>query len=323
MPPPIRPSARPKSGSTCISGAPRNAALLEGLALDRLLGVEIGPLDRPVVTSAMGRVLYVDHADTGSLRAKYAGDAGVRAQDIMQIDSVWDENGLDSLVAAHGPVDYVIASHVIEHVPDLIGWVKAIGRALRPSGEIRLVIPDKRFCFDHHRAQTTLADLLAAHAAGCRTPPLARIADYFLHVVDVDPADVWAGRPPAPPVIDAARYRWAEGVCREVRESGRYQDVHCSVFSPRHFCLLLADLAGFGELGFECSLFRDTEPDGLEFLVGMRPCSDPSRAEASWRDAAGRAVSVPAVPGAAENATRPRWRRLLRRVSRTARGLRD
>ena len=286
---------------------PRNAALLDGLALDRLLGVEIGPLDRPIVTRALGRVLYVDHADTDSLRAKYAGDAGVRVDAIMETDWVWDERGLDGLVERHGPVDYVVASHVIEHVPDLVGWLQATLRALAPGGEIRLVVPDKRFCFDHHRAESTLADLLAAHAASLRTPPLARIADYFLNVVEADAAGIWAGHPPPPPAIDAGRYRWAEGVCREVLASGRYQDVHCWVFTPRRMCLLLAELAAFGVLELQCSLFRDTERDGLEFLLGLRRATDAPAAAASWRAAAARAVAMPDAPATS------RVRRLIER----------
>ena len=273
--------------------------------MDRLLGVEIGPLDRPIVTPAMGRVHYADHADTDGLRAKYADDAGVRAAAIMPVDHVWDERGLDGLVDLHGPVDYVVASHVIEHVPDLIGWLQAILRALAPAGELRLVVPDKRFCFDHHRAESTLADLLAAHAASVRSPPPARIADYFLHVVDADASEIWAGRPPPPPVVDAGRYRWAEGVCRDVVASGRYQDVHCWVFTPRRMCLLLADLAAFGVLGMECCLFRDTERDGLEFLLGLRRATDPAAAEASWREAAARAVAAPDPPALASSATAP------------------
>ena len=259
----------------------------------------------------MGRVLYVDHADTAALRGKYADDAEVRAEAILEIDWVWDQDGLDGLVRRHGKVDYVIASHVAEHVPDLIGWLQALARALSAVGEIRLVLPDKRFCFDHHRAESGLAELLAAHVARQRAPSLASIADYFLHVVEVDTAAVWAGRPPPPPLVDAARYRWAERVCREVRDSGRYQDVHCWVFTPRRFCLLLAKLAAFDVLQLECTLFRDTERDGLEFLLGLRPQADPARAEASWREAAARAAAEP--DRAAPPLRGPWLRRLLDR----------
>ena len=295
-------------------------ALLSGLASGSGIAVEIGPLDRPVlagpVLSGGGwRRLYVDHASTEELRAKYAADPGVRVDRLVAIDHVWNQHGLDGLVQAYGPADVIVASHVAEHVPDLIGWLAALGRALAPGGEIRLVIPDKRFCFDHHRAESTLADLLAARAAGSRTPPLARIADYILHVVEVDAAAVWAGDVPPPPTVDAQRYAWAASVCEEVQRSGRYHDVHCWVFTPGHACRLLADLVAFGVLSFECTLFQDTEPDGLEFLLGLRPAQDPVAAASSWRDAAARAVAAPAVrvePAAGRPKPAGAWLRRLR-----------
>ncbi len=276
---------------------PRNQALLAGLDVERLLGVEVGPLDRPIVTPAMGRVLYVDHVDTDTLVQKYADDPGVRTAALAPIDWVWDADGLDGLVRRHGRLDYVVASHVIEHVPDLIGWLRAVGRALTPAGEIRLVVPDKRFCFDCHRAESTLADVLAAHAAGLRAPPLARIADYFLHVVEADAAAIWAGRMPPPPVVDAARYAWADAVCREVQATGRYQDVHCWVFTPAGLCRLLAELVEFGVLAFECTMFRDTERDGLEFLLGLRPASDLPAAAQGWREQANGLCPLDPIKG--------------------------
>lgn len=286
------------------AAAQGRAPLLSGLDLERMLGVEIGPLDRPILRRDLGwRALFADHADTAALRAKYADDAGVRTEALAAIDLVWDaERGLDRLLEAHGPADYVVASHVVEHVPDLLGWLSALRRVLRPGGEIRLVVPDKRFCFDCHRAESTLADVLAAAVARPTAPPLPRIADQFLHVVEADAAAIWAGRPPPPPVVDAGRWRWAEGVCRAVLASGRYQDVHCWVFTPARFCRLMGELCAFGALDLGCSLFRDTEPDGLEFLVGLRrpaaagpaadPAADPAAAVAGWQAAAARALAA-------------------------------
>ncbi len=277
------------------AGLPRNAALLSGLDLARLQGVEVGPLDRPVVTPAQGRILYVDHFGTDSLRTKYAGDPGVRTEALAPIGHVWDQGGpgLDGWCEAHGPVDYIVASHVAEHVPDLIGWLRALARALSPDGEIRLVLPDRRFCFDHHRAESRLSDLLAADVAGCVRPPPARVADQFLNVVTVDLAALWRGERPASPEIDAGRYRWAEATCRASMADGAYEDVHCWVVTPGRFCLLLADLAEFGVLGLRCSLFRDTQPGEEDFIVGLAPCNDRTPAASSWRKAAALAVSAP------------------------------
>ncbi|WP_428376251.1 methyltransferase domain-containing protein [Lichenicoccus sp.] len=307
------PAALPRTGvqhalpRTGVQHAlPRNAALLSGLDIARLQGVEIGPLDRPVVTPAQGRILYVDHADTETLRAKYAGDPGVRTAALAPVGHVWDRGGagLDAWCVAYGPVDYVVAAHVAEHVPDLIGWLRALARALSPGGQIRLVLPDRRFCFDHHRAESRLADLLAAEVAGCTRPPPARVADQYLTVVAADPACIWRGEVPPPPPVDAARYRWAEAACRASLAPGAYEDVHCWVVTPRSFCLLLADLAAFGVLALRCSLFRDTQPDGLDFIVGLAPCDDRGVAASSWRDAAAQSVAAPRAANSVSGAYR-------------------
>ncbi|MEX3900116.1 methyltransferase domain-containing protein [Paraburkholderia sp. BR10954] len=47
--------------------------------------------------------------------------------------------------------DYVIASHVIEHVLDLVGWVHSLLAALKHAGRIVLAVPDRRYTFDYVR----------------------------------------------------------------------------------------------------------------------------------------------------------------------------
>jgi hypothetical protein len=51
--------------------------LLSGLNLATSRGIEIGPLDRPVIDKAENQVLYVDHTDTEGLRRNYASDPNV------------------------------------------------------------------------------------------------------------------------------------------------------------------------------------------------------------------------------------------------------
>lgn len=55
----------------------RRDKLLGGLDISRMRGLEIGPLMTPLVCKDDGDILYVDHADTETLRAKYACVPGV------------------------------------------------------------------------------------------------------------------------------------------------------------------------------------------------------------------------------------------------------
>src|SRR5690242_1932543 len=110
-------------------------------------GLEIGPLYTPrFARRHYPNIRYVDHATTVELREKYATDAFMadHLDEIVEVDVVWDgSTSLRDAVAAGsgvGPVDFVFASHVIEHAPDMIGWLRQIGEVLAPGGELYLAI---------------------------------------------------------------------------------------------------------------------------------------------------------------------------------------
>jgi hypothetical protein len=58
----------------------------------------------------------------------------------------------------------LIASHVIEHTTDLIGFLDTAATLLTPDGLVILAVPDKRYCFDYFQPLTTTGDVLDAHA---------------------------------------------------------------------------------------------------------------------------------------------------------------
>ena len=149
--------------------------------LEGRTGLEIGALHHPVVDHRGARVLYVDHASTEQLRAKYADDPAVG--DMVDVDVVWGDRSLRTeLAAALGEaaaVDFVVASHVVEHVPDLVGWLAELTDVLRPGGVLALAVPDKRFCFDARRRTTDVAEVLDAHLSGRTRPTLAATFDFW------------------------------------------------------------------------------------------------------------------------------------------------
>ena len=124
-------------------------------------GVEIGALYSPRVTKADGDVRYVDHYSTEELRARYQANEQTRPHldEIVDVDYVVKGDATLSQVAGpDAPFDYVLASHVIEHVPDPVSWIADAANLLLPGGVISLVVPDKRFCFDVNRAITRPED---------------------------------------------------------------------------------------------------------------------------------------------------------------------
>lgn len=267
----------------------REHCLLEGLDLDHGSGAEIGPLGRPLVSKSRSRVLYVDHSDAATLRQRYAHDAGVDVSRI-EVDVIWGAKTLRQAIqhANRMPpdgLDYVIASHVIEHVPDLIGWLREVRQVLRDEGRLRLAVPDRRYTFDRLRRESTLVDVLAAWVQQDRRPNVHSLLDFCLHETRLSAEDAWAGR------FDEALLRTRRPhtlhgallVARDSLYNGTYHDVHCWTFTPRSFALLAAELAQHGLLDFECERFHDTQRNSDEFIVGLSPCDDAGRREASWR----------------------------------------
>jgi SAM-dependent methyltransferase len=111
-------------------------------------GLEIGALNSPAIYSSEGKVYYVDHLPTDELKEKYSPDPNINIEDIVPVDYVWGDKTLVEAVGQGVYFDYLVASHVVEHVPDVIGWFGEISAVLKPGGVLSLVVPDKRFTFD-------------------------------------------------------------------------------------------------------------------------------------------------------------------------------
>jgi SAM-dependent methyltransferase len=270
----------------------RRAILLAGLDTKNLVGLEIGALCRPMIRREDGEsVIYVDHADTPALRKKYANDSGtVTVDHIVDVDAVWGENSLQDATGGR-LVDYAVASHVVEHVPDLITWLNEIASVLRPTGELRLIVPDKRFLFDMFRRETSLADVLLSYINKARVPQPHSMLDFALGVVHARRAEIWRDEIPAVP---ERYYDWqgAVGLARDIIANSTYHDIHCWAFTPKSFAEIFRDMTGTGLIDFACEGFLDTQDEDLEFYVSMRRSSDRQYIRSSWERMAVAASTI-------------------------------
>ena len=122
-------------------------------------GIEIGALHNPMpVDRRRATVRYVDRLPLEEQRRQYPELAD---HPLVAPDIIADADRLTPL--ADESQDFVIANHLLEHLPDAIGAMKEWYRVLRPGGILFLALPDKRVTFDKHRPRTTLAHLVADH----------------------------------------------------------------------------------------------------------------------------------------------------------------
>lgn len=121
-------------------------------------GAELGPghVGFPILTPG-APVHYLDCWRPSENRDRFPE---LREADYVEPDTVCDFNveGLSPL--ADASQDFVIASHVLEHMANPLRMLCEIHRVLRPGGTLLLFLPDRHVTFDKDRPPTPLAHLV-------------------------------------------------------------------------------------------------------------------------------------------------------------------
>lgn len=150
-------------------------------------GLELGALDFPLRMPPGARCRYVDRKPEAGLREDFPELAG---QAFVPVDVVDDASTLATVPDAS--VDFVVASHVLEHLEDPIGALRAWLRVVRPGGIVWLALPERRETFDRERPVTPLEHLVRDHDEGPAWSRRAHYEEWARFVVRVDEADVAA-----------------------------------------------------------------------------------------------------------------------------------
>lgn len=225
----------------------RRQTLISHVDLLSERGLELGPLDKPLVSrSESSLIYYCDYASREALRESSKHDPNVNIDNIPEIDFVVGAIGPDSFGGMK--FDYVIASHVIEHVPDVITWLNVLLASLNPGGRIVLAIPDRRYTFDYLRPVSTTGQLLEAMMEQRKRPSAAQIYDGFSKAVDVNSYDLWQSGPYPRSMNPLFTKDTALNLARDVFENGTYRDCHCWVFEHAVFLSIVAELRDLGYL---------------------------------------------------------------------------
>jgi SAM-dependent methyltransferase len=188
-------------------------------------------------------------------------------QDARDIDYVSPTGDLS--VIADEKFDIVLSSHCIEHQTDLVKHLNQVADILTSGGYYLLIIPDKRYCFDHFLAESTLADVDQAHFEQRTVHSLASVIEHNLLTTHNDAVRHWAGDHSGPDLLDEPGA--LERVMQEFRDAeGAYIDVHAWQFTPRSFLKLLGQLSTAGLAGLEPLHVFGTPANSLEFCAILR-----------------------------------------------------
>ena len=240
----IEPVAKVARGRGILPPISRDAfrSLIEGEAL------ELGPFDCPFITGP--QVHYYDILDQDELRVR-AVEHSRNPDGCPIIHYTGDLGAIDRTFEA------VFSSHVIEHAPDLIRHLKDVARLLADGGAYYLLVPDKRYCFDHFLPSTIVDQI--RDAQGRERPTIESVVNHLTRRTHNRAMLHWLGfhgkpveEPDAPEELNRA-------------EQGEYLDVHQWAFTPSSFRELMEELGIFRDVTVYDTAFGD-----LEFMAILR-----------------------------------------------------
>lgn len=231
------------------------------------LGLEIGPSFNPLVPKAEGyKVEILDHLSAANLREKYKSAPNVDLSKIEEVDYISDGGSIFKLIGKNQHYDYIIASHVIEHTTDLLGFISDCEQLLNDKGVLVLAVPDKRFAFDCLRSYSTTGQILQAHLEKRQRHTPGQVFDEVAYNCLRDGEIAWKNGDSGAlsffrPLSDA------KAVFEELQQNDIFYDIHAWQFTPASFRLAINDLSEIGAIRLRENSFHETV--GHEFFISL------------------------------------------------------
>lgn len=246
----------------------RRSRLFELPIDSNLYGAEIGPLDRPLVDKSECQVVYVDHLNTANLRKKYELDPGVNQKDIVEVDLVW-KGSYSEIFSGTKELDFVVACHVIEHVPDFINFLHELSQVMKVGGRLYLVIPDKQFTFDFLRQNSTISEILAANLMKLEKPSVFQIMNELVFASEYSILDGWGRSLKKHSPKPSRTLAEALEIAMKIDFEKSYFDVHCWVFTPQSFVKIIDQLNELELIHFRITNLVPTARFEFEFYCEL------------------------------------------------------
>jgi SAM-dependent methyltransferase len=223
--------------------------------------LEIGPFCNPLLRGA--RVRYFDIADRDTLiqRAAALNCASTDAPVIDYVAPTGDMSIVDR------QFDQVLSSHCIEHQPDLVNHFREVSRLLQSGGVYFLIVPDKRFCFDHYRSESTIADVLGAHIEQRRVHYAKSVLGMQLLATHNDPVAHWQGNHGRQIIQERGLAGVNEAIDQLIASANVYIDSHAWQFTPSSFKSLVTSLFELALTNLRVERVYSTPFGRLEFCA--------------------------------------------------------
>ncbi len=210
--------------------------------------LEIGPFYCPLIEKDSGYdIKFFDVLNIEELYAR-AIEWGMSTEKIPSVIDYISPTG--DLTIVNEKFDYIISSHNIEHHPDLINHLNIVENLLVDGGKFIVIIPDKRFTYDHFFNASSIAEIIDAHINKAVKHSLANIINHKLLHTHNKLVRHFSGTHGIQPNLADLKDE-LNNVIDEYLNSEKYIDVHAWIFTPRSFKDNIDTLKKLGYINLE------------------------------------------------------------------------
>lgn len=228
--------------------------------------LEIGPLNRSLLErSEYQNYFFCDIRSTDEIKKFYKGNnylkktgINVDIETIINIDYVL-KGSYKNTFSKIEKFDYVIVSHVLEHVPNIIDFFIDIQNVLKTGGKLVIIYPDKRFSFDYFRSDSRFVDaykIFNNSNEGRQTQEL----DFKINVVPENNSTIYWD-------YDQKVENYLIDEINQEDLETLNEDIHYWPFSDYSFIKFLSDCNRFSLFNSFIERYIPTQFSGQEFLV--------------------------------------------------------
>lgn len=166
-----------------LTRAEKQTYLFQYLQPKARVGLEIGPNLRALVPKSAGfEIDYVESMSTEQFKELLSQKSPHEVELVPHIDYV-ARIGLPEDTGKTTYYDYVVSSHVLEHLPNLIQHFQEVEVILKDDGVYGLIIPDKTLTLDYLRPCTSIGQVLEAYLLKRTQASLASYIDNLVYGV--------------------------------------------------------------------------------------------------------------------------------------------
>ncbi|MGX5804451.1 methyltransferase domain-containing protein [Bradyrhizobium sp. Arg314] len=241
-------------------------------------GIEIAPYFNPFLDKSQYNVVYTDYVSTEELRAKAASNPGAVSRAVPEIDFVWKPGCRlkECMGDNNESFDFAVASHVVEHVPNTIGWLNDILEVMKVGAKLALMVPNRMDSFDFYRRETTVSDLIGTFVERRDIPTPSQVFDFMSRSVEdtgLRPKTFGEGYE-----FDSVKRSYTDDDALRTTISTysnhAYLDVHCTVWTDQSFVKAFRHIASLGVMNVDVSDAVKTAPS--EFIVHLTKLGEPT-----------------------------------------------